>query len=66
VDHLEPWRDEMPSVQAHPEPPVTLKALHITDLIPIVADLIDEPERQPNWIVEVELGSPNATMPTCE
>src|SRR5262249_22522576 len=46
----------MPSSQAHPEPPVTLKALHIADVIPIVADLIDEPEPQPNRIVEVELG----------
>src|SRR5262249_16723217 len=45
----------MPSAQAHPEPPITLKTLHITDLIPIVADLIDEPEPQPNWIGEVEL-----------
>src|SRR5262245_46600817 len=46
----------MPSAQAHPKPPVTLKALHITNLIPIVAGLIDEPEPQPNWIVEIELG----------
>src|SRR5262249_15423487 len=45
----------MPSAQAHPEAPITLKALHIADLIPIVARLIDEPEPQPNWIVEVEL-----------
>src|SRR5262245_46343718 len=44
----------MPSAQAHPEPRVTLKALHITDQ-PIVARLIDEPEPQPNWVGEVEL-----------
>src|SRR5262249_9129502 len=54
--HLEPLREERPSAQTHPETPVTLKALHMTDLIPIVANLIDEPEPQPNRIREGELG----------
>ena len=50
ADHLEPRHCDMPAIPTHPEAPVTLRAAHVGIAGPVIAELVDEPEVQPNRV----------------
>ncbi len=54
--HFKPRHGEVPAVQAHPERTAAPRALHVAGHAPIVAELVDEAEPQPNRIGEIEFG----------
>src|ERR1039457_4910562 len=55
-NHFVPRHGDVPAAPAHPEAAVTLRALHVGVGGPVVTNLVDEAEAQPDRIGKIEFG----------